>query len=225
MIDNMDYLLKVLSHMLDGATLTVFVFAVVIVVSIPLGFLVTLIGRVQFAPIRWLVVAYISVMRGTPLILQLFFVYFALPYVPVIGPYIQLDRLPAALVAFILNYAAYFAEIFRGGLKAIDKGQGEAAKVLGFNKFQTFYYIIIPQMVRVTLPSLSNEAITLVKDTSLLYALGIAEISYIAKTAVTRDASITPLVLAGALYLILIILLTIVLRMIERKYSYTSASL
>ena len=174
---DINYVLNITLTMLQGAKITVLVFFIVIIASIPLGFVVTLLGRSKFKPIGWLVNIYITIMRGTPLILQLFFVYFALPYVPVIGPYIELERLQAALIAFILNYAAYFAEIFRGGLMAIDKGQNEAAKVLGFNKIQTFIHIIIPQMIRVTLPALSNESITLVKDTSLLYVISIAEIS------------------------------------------------
>lgn len=220
-----NYIFNITSTMLQGAKITILVFFIVIIASIPLGFFVTLLGRSKFKPICWLVNIYITIMRGTPLILQLFFVYFALPYVPLIGKYITLDRFPAALIAFILNYAAYFAEIFRGGLMAIDKGQYEAAKVLGFNKIQTFIHIIIPQMIRVSLPALSNEAITLVKDTSLLYVISIAEISYVAKTAVTRDASVFPLVIAGALYLLLILILTIILRLIEKKFSYASKSL
>lgn len=222
---DINYVLNITLTMLQGAKITVLVFFIVIIASIPLGFVVTLLGRSKFRPIGWIVNIYITIMRGTPLILQLFFVYFALPYVPVIGPYIELERLQAALIAFILNYAAYFAEIFRGGLMAIDKGQNEAAKVLGFNKIQTFIHIIIPQMVRVTLPALSNESITLVKDTSLLYVISIAEISYVTKTAVTRDASVFPLVIAGALYLLLILILTIILRLIEKKFSYASKSL
>lgn len=222
---DINYVLNIIPTMLQGAKMTVLVFLIVIMSSIPLGFFVTLLGKSKFKPIGWLVNIYITIMRGTPLILQLFFVYFAMPYIPLIGPYITLDRLPAALIAFILNYAAYFAEIFRGGLMAIDKGQYEAAKVLGFNKIQTFIHIIIPQMIRVSLPALSNEAITLVKDTSLLYVISIAEISYAAKTAVTRDASVFPLVIAGALYLLLILILTIILRLIEKKFSYASKSL
>ena len=163
-----NYILNITLTMMQGAKTTVLVFFIVIITSIPLGFFVTLLGRSKFRPIGWLVNIYITIMRGTPLILQLFFVYFAMPYIPLIGPYITMERLPAALIAFILNYAAYFAEIFRGGLMAIDKGQNEAAKVLGLNKIQTFIYVIIPQMIRVSLPALSNESITLVKDTSLL---------------------------------------------------------
>lgn len=222
---DINYVLNITLTMLQGAKITVLVFFIVIIASIPLGFFITLLGRSKFRPIGWIVNIYITIMRGTPLILQLFFVYFALPYIPLIGPYITMERLPAALIAFILNYAAYFAEIFRGGLMAIDKGQNEAAKVLGFNKIQTFIHIIIPQMIRVSLPALSNESITLVKDTSLLTVISIAEISYVAKTAVTRDASVFPLVIAGALYLLLILILTIILRLIEKKFSYASKSL
>ncbi len=217
--------IQITQTMLQGARITLLVFFIVLAASIPLGFFITLLGRSKFKVIGWIINIYITVMRGTPLILQLFFVYFALPYVPVIGPHITLDRLPAALIAFTLNYAAYFAEIFRGGLMAIDKGQNEAAKVLGFNKIQTFIYVIIPQMIRVCLPALSNEAITLVKDTSLLTVISIAEISYVAKTAVTREASVFPLVIAGALYLLIILILTIILRFIEKKFSYASKSL
>ena len=209
--------IQITQTMLQGARITLLVFFIVLAASIPLGFFITLLGRSKFKVIGWIINIYITVMRGTPLILQLFFVYFALPYVPVIGPHITLDRLPAALIAFTLNYAAYFAEIFRGGLMAIDKGQNEAAKVLGFNKIQTFIYVIIPQMIRVCLPALSNEAITLVKDTSLLTVISIAEISYVAKTAVTREASVFPLVIAGVLYLLIILILTIILRFIEKK--------
>ena len=216
------YLIQTAQAMLDGAKITVLIFVMVITVSIPLGFIVTLLGKTPYKPVTWLINIYITVMRGTPLILQIFFVYFVVPHIP---PYITFDRINAALVAFILNYAAYFAEIFRGGLLAIDKGQSEAAKVLGLNKLQTYIHIIIPQMVRVSLPSLSNEAITLVKDTSLVYVIGVAEISYVAKTAVSKHVSIMPFVMAGILYLLLILILTIALRLIEKKFRYTSKSL
>lgn len=221
MLNDFDYFLRITLQMLEGAKITVLVFAVVIIVSIPLGFTVTLAARSKFKIIQWIMNFYITVMRGTPLLLQLLFVYFALPYVPVIGKYLTMDRLTAACLAFIFNYAAYFAEIFRGGLMAIDKGQNEAAKVLGFSPVQTFIHIIIPQMARISLPALSNESITLVKDTSLLYAIGVIEISHIAKTAVTRDASIFPFVIAAVIYLMLISILTVILKMIERKFQYS----
>ena len=216
------YLIQTAQAMLQGAQITVLIFIVVITVSIPLGFIITLLGKTQYKPITWLINIYITIMRGTPLILQLFFIYFVVPHIP---PYISFDRLTAALVAFILNYAAYFAEIFRGGLLAIDKGQFEAAKVLGLSKLQTYIHVIIPQMIRVSLPSLSNEAITLVKDTSLVYVIGVAEISYVAKTAVSKHVSVMPFVMAGVLYLLLILILTIVFRLIKKKFRYTSKSL
>ena len=190
------YLIQTAQAMLQGAQITVLIFIVVITVSIPLGFIITLLGKTQYKPITWLINIYITIMRGTPLILQLFFIYFVVPHIP---PYISFDRLTAALVAFILNYAAYFAEIFRGGLLAIDKGQFEAAKVLGLSKLQTYIHVIIPQMIRVSLPSLSNEAITLVKDTSLVYVIGVAEIRYVAKTAVSKLVSVMRFVMAGVL--------------------------
>ena len=222
---NTDYLYKITLQMLEGAQMTLFVFAVVLIVSIPLGFIVTLITRYSFKPIQWLMNIYITIMRGTPLLLQVIFVYYGLPYIPVVGEYLKMDNVSAACVAFILNYAAYFAEIFRGGLLAIDQGQREAAKVLGLNKFQTFIHIIIPQIVRVTMPALSNETITLVKDTALLYAIGIIEITHVAKTAVTRDVSVLPFVIAGLIYLVFILILTVILKAIEHRFKYTSKTL
>lgn len=218
---SMEYVTQIFLLMLGGLKITLFVFFVVLLLSIPLGFIVTLIGRVKCVIIKWLVNIYITIMRGTPLILQLFFVYYGFPLIPGIGSSFKFTPIEAALIAFVLNYAAYFAEIFRGGLLAIDKGQKEAAQVLGFSKFNTFRYVIIPQMFRICMPALSNETITLVKDTSLLYAIGIYEISYIAKTRVSADASFVPLIISGLLYLLIVLLLTIILRYIEKKLKYT----
>lgn len=216
-----EYVTQIFLLMLGGLKITLFVFFVVLLLSIPLGFIVTLIGRVKFFLIRWLVDVYITIMRGTPLILQLFFVHYGIALIPGLGNNFTFTPIQSALIAFVLNYAAYFAEIFRGGLLAIDKGQKEAAQVLGFSKFNTFRYVIIPQMFRISMPALSNETITLVKDTSLLYAIGIAEISYIAKTRVSADSSFIPLIISGLLYLIIVLLLTIILRRIEKKLKYT----
>ena len=123
---------------------------------------------------------------------------------------IRLDRLPAAVIAFVLNYAAYFAEIFRGGIETIPKGQYEAAKVLKFSSFDTVRYIILPQVTKIVLPSVFNEIMSLVKDTSLVYALGISDLILASRTAANRDASLVPMFLAGAIYLIMIGLVTIV---------------
>ncbi len=217
---DLEYILRISGHMLTGAQITVVTFLVVIIVSIPLGFLFTTLAKSKIKAVSVATNVYIYITRGTPLLLQLLFVYFALPIIPYVGEYLTFDRFTAACIGFILNYAAYFAEIFRGGLLAVDKGQYEAAKVLGFNKFQTTYYIVIPQMLRVVLPSISNESTTLVKDTALLYAIGIPEILHIAKTAVNRDVSIFPFFIAGVIYLVMILFLTALFKWLERKFNY-----
>jgi len=206
--------------MLQGAQATILLFVIAIVVSIPLGFLLTLAVGSKFKPLSWLANAYIYLMRGTPLLLQLLFFVFGLPLIPVIGEYLVIDRFAAAALAFILNYAAYFAEIFRGGLLSIDKGQYEAAQVLGLNKWQTTTRIVIPQMIRIALPALANESVTLVKDTALLYAVAVPELLHFAQTAVNRDFTIVPFVLAGIIYLLITAVLTLVFKWLERRFHY-----
>lgn len=210
----------VLQPMLEGTKMTLFLFLIVLVFSLPLGFLLTLAARSRFKPLSWFAHAYIFVVRGTPLLLQLLVICFGLPMIPGIGEYLVFPRFVAACVGFVLNYAAYFAEIFRGGLLAIDKGQYEAAQVLGLNKWQTFRTIIIPQMFRVSLPSVSNETITLVKDTSLLYAVAVPELLHYAQTAVNRDFTIVPYFYAGLIYLIITLIVTIILKKLEQRYKF-----
>ncbi len=183
----------------EGALAALQIFIYTLLGALPLGMLVAL-GRVsRFAPLRWLMRFYISVMRGTPLMVQLFIVYF--------GPWtllgLQLGRdymLPAVLIAFILNYAAYFGEIYRGGIASIPRGQREAAEVLGYSRAQTFIRIILPQVFKRILPALSNEVITLVKDTSLAFTIGFVELMSQAKTIVNSTADLTPLLIAAAIY-------------------------
>ena len=139
----------------------------------------------RFKPLNWLLTLYVWIMRGTPLLLQLIFVYYVLPSVGIV-----FDRLPAAILAFTLNYAAYFAEIFRGGILAIPKGQYEAAKMLKLSPFQTIRYIILPQVVKIVLPSIFNEIINLVKDSSLVYVLGVGDLLLESRTAANRDATL-----------------------------------
>ena len=206
--------------MLLGAQMTVLLFLIVIVLSIPLGFILTLAVRSRFKPLSWLTQIYIYVMRGTPLLLQLLFICFGLPMIPVIGDYLVLDRFVAACLGFILNYAAYFAEIFRGGLLAIDKGQYEASQVLGLNKWQTMTRIILPQMFRIALPAVANESVTLVKDTALLYAVAVPELLHYAQTAVNRDFTIVPFFIAGIIYLIMTLLLTVLFKWLERRFKF-----
>ncbi|WP_071395674.1 amino acid ABC transporter permease [Bacillus tuaregi] len=215
-----EYLITILKPMLEGAQATILLFLIAIVLSIPLGFLLTLAVRSSFKPISWLAQGYIYVMRGTPLLLQLLVITFGLPMIPVIGEYLILDRFVAASLGFILNYAAYFAEIFRGGLLSIDKGQYEAAKVLGLNKWQTTTRIILPQMFRIALPSVANESVTLVKDTALLYAVAVPELLHFAQTAVNRDFTIVPFFVAGVIYLIMTLLLTSVFKWLEKRFKF-----
>lgn len=212
------YCWKLLPALLEGATATLSLFAVCIILSLPLGFIITMLSKSKFKIFRGFANVYIFVLRGSPLLLQLLFVYFGLPRIPVIGQYLVLDRFPSACVAFVLNYAAYFAEIFRGGLLSIDKGQYEACQVLGLSKAQTTIKVIIPQMLRVALPSVSNETITLIKDTSLLYALAVPEILHYAKVAVSRDMRMTAFVLAAIIYLLFTFLLTCLFKQLEKKY-------
>ncbi|KZM54327.1 MAG: amino acid ABC transporter permease [Bacillaceae bacterium] len=217
---SVDYFNSIIKPMLLGAQMTVLLFLIVIVLSIPLGFILTLAVRSRFKPLSWLTQIYIYVMRGTPLLLQLLFICFGLPMIPVIGDYLVLDRFVAACLGFILNYAAYFAEIFRGGLLAIDKGQYEASQVLGLNKWQTMTRIILPQMFRIALPAVANESVTLVKDTALLYAVAVPELLHYAQTAVNRDFTIVPFFIAGIIYLIMTLLLTVLFKWLERRFKF-----
>lgn len=215
-----DYIYSILTPMLEGAKMTVLLFLIAIVVSIPLGFVLTLAVKSSYKPVSWLAQVYINIMRGTPLLLQLLLICFGLPMLPVIGEYLVLDRFVAACLGFILNYAAYFAEIFRGGLLGIDKGQYEASQVLGLNKWQTMTRIILPQMFRIALPAVANETVTLVKDTALLYAVAVPELLHFAQTAVNRDFTIVPFFIAGIIYLIMTLLLTMVFKWIEQRLKF-----
>ncbi len=211
----MSYISEVLPSLLDGALITLQVFFIVILFSIPLGAILAFLMQVPFRPLRWLLNLYVWIMRGTPLLLQLIFIYYVLP-----SAGITFDRMPAAILAFTLNYAAYFAEIFRGGIEAIPKGQYEAAKVLKLSQIQTVRYIILPQVVKIVLPSVFNEIINLVKDSSLVYVLGVGDLLLASKTAANRDATLTPMFIAGGIYLILIGVVTILSKYVEKKFSY-----
>ncbi|WP_373756312.1 amino acid ABC transporter permease [Streptococcus ferus] len=211
----MSYIFEVLPSLLDGAVVTLQVFFIVIVLSIPLGAVLAFLMQIRFKLLQWFLTLYIWVMRGTPLLLQLIFIYYVLPSVGV-----TFDRMPAAILAFTLNYAAYFAEIFRGGIEAIPKGQYEAAKVLKFSPLQTIRYIILPQVVKIVLPSVFNEVINLVKDSSLVYVLGVGDLLLASKTAANRDATLAPMFIAGSIYLLLIGLVTVLSKQVEKKFSY-----
>jgi polar amino acid transport system permease protein len=160
---------------------------------------------------------YIWLMRGTPLMLQMLFIYFALPFVPVIG--VRLPDFPAAIVAFVLNYAAYFAEIFRAGIQSIERGQYEAAKVLGLSYGQTMRRVVLPQVIKRILPPMSNETITLVKDTSLIYVLAMNDLLRAARGLVQRDFTTMPFVVAAAFYLLMTLVLTWGFQYLEKRHA------
>lgn len=205
-----------LTEMFQATLMSLQIFAFTLIVSLPLGLLVAL-GRMSKLKIVNLPVRiYILIMRGTPLMLQLLFMFYALK--PLLG--IQLDRVLAAEVAFALNYAAYFAEIYRGGLEAIPKGQSEAAKVLGYTKSQAFIHIILPQVIKRITPPMGNEFITLVKDTSLAQVIGVVELLKVTSQWVSSAVDMTPLVIAGVFYLVMNGVVTRAFTMLENRLSY-----
>lgn len=208
-------------QMAVGCVLTLKLFFVTILFSLPLGLCLTFLYTAKNPIINKIVGFYILIMRGTPLLLQIFFVYFGLPYVPIVGKYLVInDRFTAGAVAFILNYGAYFAEIFRGGLLSVDKGQYEAAKVLGLTESQTKFKIVLPQMFRIALPSVSNEAIILIKDTALITAIGLTDLLKVTKTIVNRTTNISAFVVAAVFYLIMSYVLTLLFKQLEKKFSF-----
>ena len=213
----MDYVLQILPHLIEGTGVTLQVFAITLVLSMPLGLVLALLRISRFGVVSGAVNGYIWLMRGTPLMLQMLFIYFALPFVPVIG--IKLPDFPAAIVAFVLNYAAYFAEIFRAGIQSIGRGQYEAARVLGMTYPQTMRRIVLPQVIKRILPPVSNETITLVKDTSLIYVLAMNDLLRAARGIVQRDFSTTPFVVAAAFYLFMTLVLTYIFQRMEKKYA------
>lgn len=213
----MDYILSMLGPLWQGATVTLKLFFITLAISLPLGLALALLRISHFRAISVTVNGYIWLMRGTPLMLQMLFIYFALPFVPVIG--VRLPDFPAAIVAFSLNYAAYFAEIFRAGIQSIGKGQYEGAKVLGLTYAQTMRRIVLPQMIKRILPPMSNETITLVKDTSLIYVLALNDLLRAARNIVQRDFTTTPFLVAAAFYLIMTLLLTWGFQRLEKKYA------
>ena len=210
---------KVIELLLGGMVTSIEIFLLTLLFSLPLG-LVIAGGRMsRFAPLRWIAKIYISIMRGTPLMLQLIVVFFA-PYY-VFGVNLSADyRFIAVIVAFTINYAAYFAEIYRGGIESINNGQYEAAQVLGYSKFETFFIIILPQVFKVVLPSITNEVITLVKDTSLSFVIAIPEMFTVAKQIAAADASIAALLVAGVFYYVFNILVAFVMEHIEARMDY-----
>lgn len=207
------------SQLAGGMMVSIQIFLVTLLFSLPLGLIVAF-GRMSKKPVvSTLVKGYISIMRGTPLMLQLMVVYF--------GPYylfgIKISngyRLWAAFIGFVVNYAAYFAEIYRSGIQSMPSGQYEAAKLLGYNKAQTFFRIILPQVIKRILPSVTNEVITLVKDTSLAFTISVLEMFAIAKALASSQTSLIPFVAAGLFYYIFNLVVAVIMEYAEKKLAY-----
>lgn len=201
-----------------GMISTAEIFFLTLLFSLPLGLVISFGRMSKNSVVRAVSKIYISIMRGTPLMLQLLVVYFAPNFL--FGMNLKGYRFPAIILAFSINYAAYFAEIYRGGIESMPIGQYEAAEVLGYNKFQTFFKIILPQVIKRILPSITNETITLVKDTSLAFVLSQAEMFTMAKQIAAKDTSMMPLMVAGVFYYIFNLAVAFVMERIEKSMSY-----
>ena len=198
----MDYILRILPNMFAGLGISAQIFLITIVLALPIGILLALVRISKVGILRKLAAMYIYVMRGTPLMLN-----------------VQISDFPAAILAFVANYAAYFAEIFRGGIQSIPKGQYEGAKVLGFTYKQTMWHIVLPQVVKRVIPPLGNETITLLKDTSLVYILAMNDLMRVTRAFVQRDFDTMPFLVAAIFYLVCTAILTKILAYVEKKYA------
>ncbi|MGI6653525.1 MAG: amino acid ABC transporter permease [Christensenellales bacterium] len=214
--DNPERMLLLLQQLADGLGVTMSLFALTLLISLPLGLVFALFRMSKIKLLRFPVWLFILIMRGTPLILQVFTVYFVLPLI--FG--VSFDRMTAVVISFSINYAAYFAEIYRAGVEAIPQGQREAAHVLGMSRPQAFGRIILPQVIKRILLPVSNEVITLVKDTALVTAIGMVELYRVARNAASASGSLEPLFVAGLFYLVLNALLTAVFDWMGRKLDY-----
>lgn len=203
----------------EGFWVSVQIFVLTLLFSMPLGMIVAFGRMSKNVIIRTIVKVYISIMRGTPLMLQILVVYF--------GPFYAFDikmgrgyRFPAVILAFAINYAAYFAEIYRAGIESMPAGQYEAAQILGYNKAQTFFKIILPQVFKRVLPPVTNETITLVKDTSMAFTVSVAEMFTVGKQIAAAETSIAPLMAAGVFYYIFNLVVATIMESLEKKFSY-----
>ena len=212
----MEYLLHIVPAVAVGLQVTLKIFIITIVLSLPLGVVMAIARISKIKPLSKFMGAYIYIMRGTPLMLQILFIYYGLPFI-IDG--LKLADFPAAIIAFVFNYAAYFAEIFRGGIQSIDKGQYEGAKVLGMTYVQTMRRIILPQVVKRVLPPVANETINLLKDTSLVYILAMNDILRITRSIVQRDFDTTAFIVAAVFYLFVTFILTKVFSYLEKRFA------
>ena len=212
-------ILNILTQLSEGMLFSILIFSVTLILSLPLGLLVAFARMSKIQVIRIPASIYISIMRGTPLMLQLMVVYFG-PYyifgIKVVDNY----RIIAALIGFVINYAAYFAEIYRGGIQSIGRGQYEAAKLLGYSKTQTFMVIILPQVIKRILPSITNEVITLIKDTSLAFTISVLEMFSRAKALASSSTSMIPFVVAACIYYVFNFIVEFIMNGIEKRLEY-----
>ena len=218
-METLQYVWTLMPALGEGAWETVKLFVATLVLSLPLGLPFALGSNSRFKILQAICKIYIWIFRGTPLLLQLFFFYFFLP----IAFDIRMDAFSTATLTFVLNYAAYFAEIYRGGINSIDRGQYEAAHSLGLSKGQTMMGIILPQTMKTILPPVSNEAIVLIKDTALVSCIGVADLMKASESAVNRDVNAMAYLVAAVIYLIFTFLLTLLSNYLERRYSVYDA--
>ena len=209
-------ILNIVKILFSGLDITLKIFVLTLIFAIPLGAVVAVLRNSKCKIISGIMKLYILLIRGTPIMLQIIFVYFA-PYYLFKVSY---DRFLALIIAFVINYAAYFSEIFRSGLNSIPEGQKEAAYTLGFNKIQIFFYIILPQVIKIILPPMSNEVISLIKTTSLAQVIGVIEIFSLAQKQSNYNFSTVPLVVAGGYYLILVFLISVIFSRLEKRLEY-----
>lgn len=205
--------------LLNGAVVSLEIFFVTLIGSLILGLLLCFVRMSKYGTLRFIAKIYISIMRGTPLMLQLFVVYFG-PYYIFGIPNTSSYKLISVFIGFVLNYAAYFAEIYRAGIESIPIGQYEAAKMLGYSRSQTFVHIILPQVIKRIIPPVTNETITLIKDTSLAFTLSVAEMFTIAKQIAASDRAVTAFVIAGILYYIFNLIVAAAYARLEKRLSY-----
>lgn len=210
-------IVMLMPQVIAGLKVTLEIFAITLILSIPLGIITAMGRRSKIRIINKITSIYVLIMRGTPLLLQIVFVFFGLS-LPSIG--IVIDRFPAAILAFVLNYGAYLGEIFRAGIDSIDEGQYEAGQVLGMSSKDIFFRIVLPQAFKRVLPPITNEIVTLVKDTALVYVIGLSDLLKVGKVAANRDSSLMPLLVIGIVYLILIGALSKVMGKVEKRYEY-----
>ena len=210
-------IVMLMPQVISGLKVTLEIFAITLILSIPLGIVTAMGRRSKIKIINKITSIYVLIMRGTPLLLQIVFIFFGLS-IPSIG--IVIERFPAAILAFTLNYGAYFGEIFRAGIDSIDEGQYEAGQVLGMSNTDIFFRIVLPQAFKRVLPPITNEIVTLIKDTALVYVIGLSDLLKVGKVAANRDSSLMPLLVIGIVYLILIGVLSKIMEKIEKRYEY-----